>query len=247
MSRATWLMDPETSAIVATLFDRATSPRRGGPRFASDEAAAQAEAIATDERTTEQLASDVFLHLLQHGAAADSSQLLGSGGAVIVVHVEESALSSGTGHAYIEGQPDPISLATVERLACGGATQLVLLDGVGQPLDLAREQRLYNQRQRRALAARDGGCMAPGCDRPPSWTEAHHIKHWWRDNGKTDVANGILLCRHHHLLFHNNGWEIEYDGAEYWLTPPAQVDARRSRVLLVSKNPLRKRQRERAA
>lgn len=240
MSRAIWLMDSETSAVVANLFDRATSPRRGGPRFVSDEAKAKAEAILADERTTEQLASDVFLELLRQGAATDSSQLLGSGGAVITVHVSDSDLTAGTGHAYIEGQPDPISITTVERLACSGATQVILFDAGGQPLDLAREQRLYTGRQRRGLAARDGGCMAPGCDRPPSWTEAHHTTHWARDHGKTDIVNGILLCRYHHLLFHNNGWEIEYDGVCYWLIPPPTVDLRQERIRLVSKNPLRR-------
>lgn len=240
MSRATWLMDPETSAVFTNLFDRATSPRRGGPRFVSDDAKAQADAIVADERTTEQLASDIFLELLQLGAAADSSQLLGSGGAVITVHVIDATMSSGEGHGYIEGQTDPVSTPTVERLACAGATVQVVLDGHGQSLDLAREQRLYSRRQRRALAARDGGCMAPGCDRPPSWTEAHHIKHWAKHNGKTDISNGILLCRYHHLLFHNHHWEIEYDGMRYWLIPPPEVDASRKRILLVSKNPLRR-------
>ncbi|MBX3098447.1 MAG: DUF222 domain-containing protein [Salinibacterium sp.] len=239
MSRATWLMDPETSAVFTNLFDRATSPRRGGPRFVSDDAKAQAEMIATDERTTEQLASDVFLELLQQGAAADSSQLLGSGGAVINVHVTQEAVSNGSGHGFLEGQPDPVSIATVERLTCSGAMVPILLDGDGQPLDLAREQRLYSRRQRRALAARDGGCMAPGCDRPPSWTEAHHIKQWVKHNGKTDISNGILLCRYHNLLFHNHHWEIEYDGARYWLIPPPDVDSSRGRILLESKNPLR--------
>jgi len=240
MSRATWVMDPETSAVFGALYDRATSPRRGGPRFPSGNTQVQAEAILNDERTTDQLASDVFLELLRHGSDADSSELLGSGGAVVTVHVTESALRSGIGLAYLEGQSDPVSIATVERLTCSGATQLVFLDEEGQPLDLAREQRLFSRRQRRSLAARDGGCMAPGCDRPPSWTEAHHIEHWARDRGKTDIANGILLCRHHHLLFHNNGWEIEREGSVMWLVPPATADPVRARIRLESKSPLRR-------
>ncbi|HET8958331.1 MAG TPA: HNH endonuclease signature motif containing protein, partial [Microcella sp.] len=54
----------------------------------------------------------------------------------------------------------------------------------------------------------------------PSWCEAHHINHWLRDTGRTDIADGILLCRHHHLLAHNNGWEIRRAGPSYALTPP---------------------------
>ncbi|MEP6482771.1 MAG: HNH endonuclease signature motif containing protein [Rhodoglobus sp.] len=41
---------------------------------------------------------------------------------------------------------------------------------------------------------RDGGCRFPGCDRPPSWCEAHHIVPW-SHGGRTDLADGLLLCR----------------------------------------------------
>lgn len=232
MSRAVWVMDPETSAVFGSLFERATSPRRGGPRFVGDDDRAVAEAVLADERTTEQLASDVFLELLRHGADADSSQLLESGGAAITVHV-----GKGAGHGYLEGQADAVSIETVQRLACAGGVTEVLFDEHGQALDVGREQRLFTRRQRRALAARDGGCRAPGCDRPPSWTEAHHIRHWGRDHGRTDIADGILLCRHHHLLFHNNGWEVEREGSRYWLIPPPDVGPR---VLLHTKNPVQR-------
>ena len=33
MTRILWLLDPESAAIVTEVYDRATSPRRGGPRF----------------------------------------------------------------------------------------------------------------------------------------------------------------------------------------------------------------------
>jgi len=223
MSKLIWLMDPETAATVGDVFDRATSPRLGGPRFVDPDTAAHAAAIEADPRTNEQLASDVFTELLRHGAAADSTQLLGSGAPQIRVLVAATALATGIGAATIEGQTEPISIATVERLACtGGTTEITFANG--QPLDVGREHRLYTPRQRIALAARDGGCRWPRCDRPPSWTEAHHINHWARDGGRTDVADGILLCRHHHLQLHNRGWTIARKGSTYTLTPPPGVD-----------------------
>jgi hypothetical protein len=228
MGRLVWSLDPETLARVGELFDRATSPRRGGPRFAAGDDAL-ADRISADSRTTGQLASDVFEHLLAAGADADSSQLLGTGAASVRVLVTRRALESRAGHARIEGQADPVSIETAERLACGGSTIAMTFDDQGQPLNVGREQRLYTRVQRVALAARDGGCRWPGCDRPPSWTEAHHIRFWARDAGNTDVADGVLLCRHHHLLLHNNHWEIEREGAEYWLIPPATIDAHQRR------------------
>lgn len=224
-SRLIWDMDPETGALVTDIRDRATSPRRGGPRFVDPELvnSVLADRILDDPRTTEQLTSDVFLQLLQAGADADSSQLLGSGAPSLRVVVTEAALAAGEGVAHIEGQHEAASVATAERIACAGSVTPVFIRD-RQPIDVGREQRLYTHRQRIALAVRDGGCRWPGCDRPPSWTEAHHIHHWARDGGRTDVADGILLCRHHHLLSHNNHWEITRDGAEYWLVPPPNVD-----------------------
>lgn len=235
MSRLTWDLDTESAATVGELYDRATSPRRGGPRFVDPAAVDAAARIADDTRTTEQLASDVFLELLRVGADADSSQLLGSGAPSVRIIVTETALRSRAGSAQIEGQPDPVSIETAERLACIGATIAVRFAD-GQPLDVGREHRLYTHRQRIALAVRDGGCRWPGCGRPPSWTEAHHINHWARDGGRTDVADGILLCRYHHLLAHNNAWEIQRDGAEYWLVPPASADPERRAVAMPARH-----------
>jgi hypothetical protein len=67
--------------------------------------------------------------------------------------------------------------------------------------------------------------MDPDCDRPPSWCEAHHILHWARDRGRTLIENGILLCKYHHLLYHNRGYEIRCDEAgNYFKIPPSSVD-----------------------
>jgi hypothetical protein len=220
--RLIWNMDHLTFAAVAQTYDRATSPKRGGPRFARKEAVAQFEAIEADPRSPEQLASDVFLQLIEAGADADSSQLLGTGGATVRILVTDSAFRSRTGHGRLE-TGEPVSIGTVEHAACaGGITEMIFTlgpDGV-QPLDVGYEQRLFTKRQRIALAARDGGCRHPDCDRPPSWTEAHHVLHWKKDKGKTDIANGILLCKFHHLNLHNTGREITRIGDQYWLGPP---------------------------
>lgn len=244
MSRATWLLDPESAAALAEVVDRATSPRRGGPRFVSGHDAALSESVLADTRSTEQLASDVLLELLRQGAAHDSSRLLSTGAPVVRAIVTATSVHTRNGHGWIEGQHSPVSIETIERLSCGGAVQQVTVDAAGQPLDLGREQRLFSRHQRIALAIRDGGCRWPGCDRPPSWTEAHHTRHWARDGGATDVANGILLCRHHHLLLHNNGWEIRQNGAGFWLVPPLEIDAQQRPRPMPSASPLAREREE---
>jgi hypothetical protein len=237
MGRLVWTMHPETLATVKDLYDRATSPKLGGVRFVAENSAQKFRNIIDDPRTPEQLASDGFEQLLRLGADTDPRFLIGSGAPVVTVTVTKTAHDSGTGFARVEGQVDPIGPSTVQRLACDGRVIELTFDDRGHPLDLGREQRLFTKRQRLALAVRDGGCRAPGCDRPPSWTETHHVKHWNRDHGATDIANGILLCKHHHLLFHNNGWDIETDDqARYWLIPPATIDPTRTRQPMPTKS-----------
>jgi len=231
MTRATWLLDPESAALVRELVDRATSPKRRTVEFADPRESAMAARIADDERTPEQYASDALVHLLVAGADADSSMMLGTGAPSVRVIVTAHDLLADSGSGSLEaaiGQPEGtvVTLSTVQRLLCSGTQTPILIGSTGQPLDVGRTQRLFTSRQRVALAARDGGCRWPGCERPPSWCEAHHIDHWQRDGGQTNVDGGILLCRHHHLLLHDQGWSIvrAEGSAEYSLVPPRAVD-----------------------
>jgi hypothetical protein len=247
MGSAHWVLDPETFALVSDVYDRITSPRRREPTFLDDgDGCDEERASAThggtndvaeragehsgehpafdDDRTPEQRASDTIAELLRQGAAADTRHLLGDAPIGVRMIVAARTLDDRRGRGWIEGHPDAVSIATIERHACTAGTITLTVDGhpdnAGQPLNLGREKRLFTRAQRLALAARDGGCRWPGCERPPSWCEAHHIHHWHRDHGKTDIADGLLLCRHHHLLAHNNGWEIERAGPSYRLIPP---------------------------
>jgi hypothetical protein len=68
----------------------------------------------------------------------------------------------------------------------------------------------------RAVAARDGGCRFPGCDRPVRFCDAHHIRHW-RHGGTTDLDNLVLLCSRHHQLVHKQELQLV-------LLPDAEVE-----------------------
>jgi hypothetical protein len=222
MKRLIWDYDPVTAGVVDEIYDRATSPRRGGPRFVDSDAVARAQALEKDERTTEQIASDAFTELLRQAATLPTDVLLGKGAPAVRVLVQATDLIAGTGHAVIEGSGESLSIGTVQALVCNQGTQTALIDSLGDVLDLGREQRLYSRHQRIALAIRDGGCIWTGCERPPSWCEAHHIDHYARDHGHTDLQRGVLLCKHHHLKLHNEGWQIRRRDGRYWLYPPTR-------------------------
>jgi hypothetical protein len=68
-------------------------------------------------------------------------------------------------------------------------------------------------RLRRLLAARDGGCRFPGCDRPLAWCDAHHVIPW-SAGGPTDQGNLAMLCRRHHRAVHEGGFRLTLTGGE---------------------------------
>jgi hypothetical protein len=94
------------------------------------------------------------------------------------------------------------------RLRAAAALLPPVLGGAQtQPLEVGRTSRVVSAAQRAALVVRDGGCAFPGCQRPPAWCEAHHLRHWLH-GGPTDLANLALLCRAHHRAVHEDGWRL---------------------------------------
>ncbi|MFT4029176.1 MAG: DUF222 domain-containing protein [Protaetiibacter sp.] len=231
MTRLTGLLDPESAAIVVPILDAATSPRRGAPRFVDPAGQARAEELIRDQRTTEQLTLDVLVELVRIASRVDDGTLLGDRKPTVRVLVTRNDLESTTGQgaAFFEGQPDAVSLQTAERFICAGGAIPVLFDEDGRALNLGREQRLFSEKQRLVMAARDGGCLM--CGAPPSWTEAHHIDHWDEHHGRTDVDDGVLLCRFCHLNVHNQRWRVRRHGARYTLEHPDQHGTIRSTPL----------------
>jgi len=239
MTRIFGMLDPESAALVTDAVDLVTAPRRGGPRFVDPTEKARAEGIVADPRTTEQLALDGLVQMIRIAGEADSGRVFGVRRPAVRVDVTLADIDRRRGVASLEGQSAAVSVATAERIGCSGGYLPILFEGT-DALDLGRSRRLYTGRQREVLAAIWRGCAVPGCDRPPSWTESHHIYQWDRDAGRTDVRDGVLLCRHHHMMIHNRGWRIWRRGGEYFLDPPPG-DPLNTRVELETKNPVRRR------
>ncbi|MDQ6840326.1 MAG: HNH endonuclease [Actinomycetota bacterium] len=101
-----------------------------------------------------------------------------------------------------------LTAEAARRLACDADVARVLTGPDGAVVDLGRTARTATADQWRALRLRDGGCTWPGCDRPPSWCQAHHIV-WWEHQGRTDLSNLTLLCSHHHHRIHDAGWHLQ--------------------------------------
>ncbi|TFB96588.1 MULTISPECIES: HNH endonuclease signature motif containing protein [unclassified Cryobacterium] len=262
--RMVGLFAPEDGEYLMSTYDAITSPRRGGVRFVDKEQAAWAKRVQDDPRTTEQLTADAFLALMKLGVKADPKRIAGGRSpAVRMITIRPTHTAptdaapteapSPTADAaanpetaapalqpgVIEGTAVTVSAETLERNLCDTGILDVTFDDHGHGVDLGREQRTFSPAQRAALSLRDGGCMWPGCDRPPSWTETHHIHHWKDNTGQTNLDQGILLCRSDHLRLHNEHWRITRDDTgQYWLTPPPGLDPEQKPIPLTSKNAL---------
>jgi hypothetical protein len=139
--------------------------------------------------------------------------------------VEQLAKRAG-GRALLD-TGETITIEAARRLACDADIATVLLNGRGEILELGRTRRVASDAQYKALVIRDGGCRFPGCDRPPGWTQVHHIVQW-PDGGRTDLDNLVLLCLTHHQLIHHQHWRIEGTAKNLKIHPPNDGAARAS-------------------
>ncbi|WP_405065690.1 HNH endonuclease [Kribbella sp. NBC_01510] len=122
---------------------------------------------------------------------------------------------------------DGLSAATIRRLACDAKVIPLVLGSRSEPLDVGRAERLVTGAMRRALNARDKGCVV--CGAPPVQCDAHHLQSWI-DGGATAVHNLCLLRLSHESRVGRVGlgWcEILGCGCEraLWRCGPADVDA----------------------
>jgi Domain of unknown function (DUF222) len=97
---------------------------------------------------------------------------------------------------------------TLQRLVCDAGIHRVVTDGRSSILDYGTTTRTVPAPLFNALVIRDRHCRYPGCDRPPDWTEAHHVR-WVTRGGPTALDNLVLLCTRHHHLLHSPGWDAK--------------------------------------
>lgn len=191
------LLDPVAGETVKTALEAFTQPDREDtpPRY---------------RRRPDQRRAD--------GLEAMANAALGSGEAPqqggVRPHISllvdlETAFGEGTEPAQAEFS-GPISPQATRKIMCDAAvTRIVYAPDV--VVNVGRTRRSWSASQRRAVIALDGGCRWPGCDIPAGWSIVHHVEWFDRDNGRTDLANGVLLCWHHHSRVHDDGWRFQMD------------------------------------
>ena len=159
--------------------------------------------------------ADAMVALAQAGASSPE----GAGGVgvsqyLVTVHVDADTIAGesdegrcdliGLGDSIVE--PIGVSRETARRLACDGDVEMVVEDRDGNPLYMGRRSRLVRGKLRRAVQARDGCCRFPGCSRRAR-AETHHSDEWHL-GGETNIDKVVLLCRFHHHMVHEGGWQV---------------------------------------
>lgn len=220
---------PETAAQLQRLWDSLLSPRTdpvpvpAGVHF--EDSAATDDRVGSsgpedpdydpeadgmmpvDNRTAAQKRHDAFTSILAAAARGGELPDLGGAAPTLVVTVTASDYVSGHGWAWPDGVDEGVPVRVAAQTACAGGVQRVLFDDNGRITALGTSGRIFNALQRRAIIARDGNCIIPGCTIPATWCEIHHV-HEHAQGGPTHTDNGVALCWHHHRTLHLSEWEV---------------------------------------
>jgi hypothetical protein len=183
------------------------------------------DATGPDTRTLPERQGDALVDVLDLASRSQDLPVEAGERPHVTVTMDYQTLVSGIGTATL-GDTTVISAGEARRIACTAGIVPAVLGERGEILDIGRMSRRLTPHLRRALRLRDRGCAFPSCDRPPNWTDAHHIQEW-QHGGHTALDNLVLLCRRHHSLIHRSQWEIRMvDGVPYF-HPPAFIDPQR--------------------
>ncbi|WP_188755005.1 HNH endonuclease signature motif containing protein [Microbacterium album] len=219
---------PEVAAGLQRLLDAHLNPAvRFTPTLDPEdrdetEAWSQDEAVH-DPRTNTQKRHDVLAVIIQAAAKATETPTLGGAAPTLVVTVAEDDLHDPTAAARIDDTRVPVS--TAHRIACTGAVQKIIHDRTGRIIRLGTPERVFNAHQRRAITARDGGCVIPGCTIPAAWCEIHHVDEH-ANGGPTHTDNGVLVCWWHHHNLDRSGWDIRMRAGIPVIKAPPWIDRR---------------------
>ena len=180
---------------------------------------AEQQRLDESGRTPEQRAVDALTDLCAAYAAGDVPG--GRQRPQILITAPLELLEKRAGRAVVHGANGTISADAIRRLCCDANVHRVITDGRSAILDFGRAVRTATIEQFKALSVRDGGCVIPGCDRPPGWCQAHHWKRDWIDGGETNLDDLALVCSSHHHMIHDEGWQLTGSPGAWHFTQPA--------------------------
>lgn len=201
-------LDAEGVAVVMTAVD-ARAGRQG----------------ATDDRGIGARRADALVEICRDAlAGADLPPGQGQIPTAVNLTIDVATLLGLADHPGELALYGPIPAGLARRLAERGQWRRLVTDPLTGAL-LDRAPRTYQPG--RALAdyvrARDQVCCFPGCRQPARRADLDHAVAF-DDGGDTTRTNLGALCRRHHRLKHETGWQLERhpDESATWTSPAGQ-------------------------
>jgi hypothetical protein len=113
---------------------------------------------AHDDRAPEQRRADALVEVCRLALATTKLPRNGGDRPQLLLGVDFDVLKQQVGDGRLDNG-DRVTPETVRRMACDAGIVPIVFDGPGQPPDLGRWRRLVDGSIRRALVARDRGCV----------------------------------------------------------------------------------------
>jgi hypothetical protein len=158
-------LDPETgetllTALSAVLDAESRSPEEG------------------DHRKPAQRRADALGEICRQWLDRADRPSVGGEKPHVAVTVNAEVLRDGAGEPSELDHVGPIDPAVARRVSCDASIRRVVMAGPSEPLDVGRRTPVVPPAMRRSVIVRDRECRFPGCDRPHTWCDAHHVVHW---------------------------------------------------------------------
>jgi hypothetical protein len=223
--------DPRRELHLSTTFERLWRIDGYLDPYTGEKLAALLDALDTPDapdtpvkrrRSAAQRRADAFEAILDRGLASrDLPTVHGSTPHVLVSMDLATLLGADDGTETLRTPRlryfGDVTPEQARRIAWQARMSVVLTMGPWRVVTVGRQQRRMPDWMRALLVMIHGHCRGPDCDRPITWSQAHHITDW-TDGGHTDFNDMIPLCLKQHTTVTIGEWDVTYDPDEGTVT-----------------------------
>lgn len=111
------------------------------------------------------------------------------------------------------------------QIAADARFTAVQTEGPWRPVSVGRAQRTLPAWLREVMHMLHSTCCGPDCDRPATWSEAHHLEAWG-GGSETDLNQSVPACTAHHEMVTHGGWQVTMNPDTRvctWTSPSGRV------------------------
>ncbi|MGP9725821.1 DUF222 domain-containing protein [Glutamicibacter sp. 287] len=141
----------------------------------------------------------------------------------VIVHMKFDDLRNLAGAQGRTAHGTDLPPGELRKLLCDAKIIPAVFGGRGELLDFGRAKRLVPPSLRKAVLARDRGCLVPGCTAPPERVEIHHIRSY-AEGGDTSLENSGPGCDAHHMAFDLGIIKVIFKDGLPWVILPKHID-----------------------